>query len=174
MELVDYIDGLFIYEPSIRDCWITARLNKAFKAHAIIWYTEMKQIYGMRSWPWQKSQKSKSIAMIIWIPLPKSGEAALANLRKELQSESGKMRSVGTIIKEIIIPHRQGDIRLNPEFVVLEDAHIQGFLLGMDYQRMYGIDTYSSQNRNITIGTNKEKKFSVDIYQMSTHNPLEE
>ncbi|MBW0474323.1 hypothetical protein O181_014038 [Austropuccinia psidii MF-1] len=46
---------------------------------------------------------------------------------KELKSASGKMTPMGTIIKEIIIPHRKGNLRLNPEFVVLEDAHIQGF-----------------------------------------------
>ncbi|MBW0472323.1 hypothetical protein O181_012038 [Austropuccinia psidii MF-1] len=39
---------------------------------------------------------------------------------------------------------------------------------------MYGIDICNSKNRHITIGTNKEKKFSLDIYQMSTHDPLEE
>ncbi|MBW0493142.1 hypothetical protein O181_032857 [Austropuccinia psidii MF-1] len=61
------------------------------------------------------------------------------------------MTSIGTMIKEIIIPHRKGNIRLNPEFVVLEDAHIHGFLLGTDYQMMYGIDIYKSKNRNINI-----------------------
>ncbi|MBW0490032.1 hypothetical protein O181_029747 [Austropuccinia psidii MF-1] len=84
------------------------------------------------------------------------------------------MNFIGKIIKEIIIPHRKGNIRLNPAFFVLEDAHIQGFLLGTDYQRMYGIDIYNSKNRQITIGTNKEKKFSLEIYQISTHDPLEE
>ncbi|MBW0465679.1 hypothetical protein O181_005394 [Austropuccinia psidii MF-1] len=84
------------------------------------------------------------------------------------------MTSIGTIIKEIIIPHRKGNIRLNPEFAVLDDAHIQGFFLGADYQRMYGIDIYNSKNRHITIGTNKEKKFSLDIYQISAQDPLEE
>ncbi|MBW0503877.1 hypothetical protein O181_043592 [Austropuccinia psidii MF-1] len=93
---------------------------------------------------------------------------------KNFKSASGKMISIGTIMKEIIIPHRKGNIRLNPEFVVLDDAHIQGFLLGTDYQRMYGIDIYNSKNRHITIGTNKEKKFSLDICQISTHDPLEE
>ncbi|MBW0503050.1 hypothetical protein O181_042765 [Austropuccinia psidii MF-1] len=53
------------------------------------------------------------------------------------------MTSIGKIIKEIIIPHRKGNIRLNPEFFVLEDAHIQGFFLGTDYQRMYGIEIYN-------------------------------
>ncbi|MBW0535519.1 hypothetical protein O181_075234 [Austropuccinia psidii MF-1] len=84
------------------------------------------------------------------------------------------MTSIGTIIKEIIIPHRKGDLRLNPEFVVLNDSHIQGFLLGTDYHRMYGIDIYNSKNRHITIDTNKEKKFSLDIYQISSQDPLEE
>ncbi|MBW0498333.1 hypothetical protein O181_038048 [Austropuccinia psidii MF-1] len=36
MELIDYIDGLFIDVPSIPDYWITARFNTAFKDHAII------------------------------------------------------------------------------------------------------------------------------------------
>ncbi|MBW0536874.1 hypothetical protein O181_076589 [Austropuccinia psidii MF-1] len=84
------------------------------------------------------------------------------------------MTSIGTIIKEMIIPHGKGNIRLNTEFVVLNDAHIQGFLLGTDYQRMYGIDIYNSKNRHISIGTNKEKKFSLDIYQISSQDPLEE
>ncbi|MBW0507094.1 hypothetical protein O181_046809 [Austropuccinia psidii MF-1] len=91
-----------------------------------------------------------------------------------VKSASGKMTSIGKIIKEIIIPHRKGNIRLDPEFFVLENANIQGVLLGTDYQRMYGIDIYNSKNRHITIGTNKEKKFSLDIYQISTHDPLEE
>ncbi|MBW0528843.1 hypothetical protein O181_068558 [Austropuccinia psidii MF-1] len=84
------------------------------------------------------------------------------------------MTSIWTIIKKIIIPHRKGKIRLNPEFVLLDDVHIQGFLLGTDSQRMYGIDIYNSKIKHITIGTNKEKKFSLDIYQISTHDPLEE
>ncbi|MBW0472910.1 hypothetical protein O181_012625 [Austropuccinia psidii MF-1] len=76
---------------------------------------------------------------------------------KNFKSASGKMKSIWKFIKEIIIPHRKGNIRLNPEFVVLEDAQTQGLLLGTDYQRIYGIDIYNSKNRNITIGTNKEK-----------------
>ncbi|MBW0497945.1 hypothetical protein O181_037660 [Austropuccinia psidii MF-1] len=45
---------------------------------------------------------------------------------KNFKSASGKMTSIRKIIKEITIPHRKGDIRLNPELVVLEDTHIQG------------------------------------------------
>ncbi|MBW0486884.1 hypothetical protein O181_026599 [Austropuccinia psidii MF-1] len=84
------------------------------------------------------------------------------------------MTSIGVIIKEIIIPHMKGNIRLNTDFLVLEDSHIKGFLLATAYQRMYGMDIYNSKNRHITIGTNKEKKFSLDIYQLSNQDPLEE
>ncbi|MBW0543894.1 hypothetical protein O181_083609 [Austropuccinia psidii MF-1] len=56
MELIDYIDGLFIDVPSIPDYPNTARLNTAFIVHASIWYTEMKEICGRRNWPWWKSQ----------------------------------------------------------------------------------------------------------------------
>ncbi|MBW0490675.1 hypothetical protein O181_030390 [Austropuccinia psidii MF-1] len=93
---------------------------------------------------------------------------------KNLKSASGKVKSIDAIVEEVIIPHRKGNIRRNPEFFVFQDAHIQGFLLGTGYQKMYGIDIYNSKNRHITIGTNKEKKFSLDIYQISTHDPLEE
>ncbi|MBW0593510.1 hypothetical protein O181_133225 [Austropuccinia psidii MF-1] len=56
MELIECIDGLFIDIPSIPDYWITSRLNPAFKGHASIWYTEMKEMHGIRNWPWWKSQ----------------------------------------------------------------------------------------------------------------------
>ncbi|MBW0475453.1 hypothetical protein O181_015168 [Austropuccinia psidii MF-1] len=46
--------------------------------------------------------------------------------------------------------------------------------MGTDYQRMCGIHIYNSKNRHITIGTNKEKNFSLDIYDISSHDPLEE
>ncbi|MBW0520410.1 hypothetical protein O181_060125 [Austropuccinia psidii MF-1] len=77
---------------------------------------------------------------------------------KNVKSASGKTTSIGTIIKEIIIPHKKGMIRLNPEFVVLDDTQIQGFSLGTYYKRMYGIDIYNSKNRHITTGANREKK----------------
>ncbi|MBW0518596.1 hypothetical protein O181_058311 [Austropuccinia psidii MF-1] len=341
MGLMDYIDGLFIDVPSIPDDWITAILNKEFKGHASIWYTEMKEIHGRRNWPWWRSKITQEYRNGTWIwqktmkrtnigkysqfkgssykdeqpfkedfkdkskervaevakkknsyhncgstdhcannspkskrkvyaikqfpeeesptedsesesisdaiieqydedqdpreeflveyqeetqlkiqdiqlesgmqqdteskswckhtqyskhflvtkakgmeyihgtatkmtPLPKLGETALSNQGKELKKGIREDDIHWTIIKEIIIPYRKGNNRLNPEFVELEDTHIKGFLLGTDYQKMYGIDIYNSKNRHITIGTNKEKKFSLDIYQIYTHDPLEE
>ncbi|MBW0544447.1 hypothetical protein O181_084162 [Austropuccinia psidii MF-1] len=49
----------------------------------------------------------------------------LPTKEKIFKSASGKMMSIGTIIKEMIIHHKKGNIRLNPEFLVLEDSHIQ-------------------------------------------------
>ncbi|MBW0502251.1 hypothetical protein O181_041966 [Austropuccinia psidii MF-1] len=59
MELIDYIDRLFIDLPRIPEPSITARLNTAFKGHASIWYTEMKEIHGGRV------KLSKSTAMLL-------------------------------------------------------------------------------------------------------------
>ncbi|MBW0557498.1 hypothetical protein O181_097213 [Austropuccinia psidii MF-1] len=59
LEVIDHIDGLFIYVPRIPDYWITARLITAFKGHASIWYTEMKKIHGGRV------KSSKSTAMVL-------------------------------------------------------------------------------------------------------------
>ncbi|MBW0467563.1 hypothetical protein O181_007278 [Austropuccinia psidii MF-1] len=74
----------------------------------------------------------------------------------------------------MVRPHRNGNIRSNPEFFMLEDSHIQRFLLQTDYPSMYGIDMNNRKYRNITIGTKKGKKFSLEIYQVSTHKPLGE
>ncbi|MBW0543623.1 hypothetical protein O181_083338 [Austropuccinia psidii MF-1] len=67
MELVDYIDGLFIDVPSIPDYWITASLNKEFKGNASIWYIEMKEIHGRRNWPWWKSKIIQNYSNGTWI-----------------------------------------------------------------------------------------------------------
>ncbi|MBW0548988.1 hypothetical protein O181_088703 [Austropuccinia psidii MF-1] len=67
MELIDYIDGLFIDVPSIPDYCITARLNTEFKEHVSIWYTEMKEISGRRNWPWWKSQIIQKYSNDTWI-----------------------------------------------------------------------------------------------------------
>ncbi|MBW0513673.1 hypothetical protein O181_053388 [Austropuccinia psidii MF-1] len=67
MELIHYIDGLFIDIPSIPDYWITARLNTASKGRASIWYTEMKDIQGRRNWPLWKSQIIQKYSNGTWI-----------------------------------------------------------------------------------------------------------
>ncbi|MBW0489903.1 hypothetical protein O181_029618 [Austropuccinia psidii MF-1] len=53
--------------PSIQYYCITARLNTAFKGHASIWYTEIKEIHGRRSWPWWESQIIQKNSTGTWI-----------------------------------------------------------------------------------------------------------
>ncbi|MBW0461522.1 hypothetical protein O181_001237 [Austropuccinia psidii MF-1] len=67
MELIDYIDVLLIDVPSIPDYWTNSRLNTAFKGHASIWYTKMKEIHGRRNWPWWKSQIIQNYINGTWI-----------------------------------------------------------------------------------------------------------
>ncbi|MBW0506719.1 hypothetical protein O181_046434 [Austropuccinia psidii MF-1] len=67
IELIDHIDGLFIDVPSIPDNWITARLNPAFKGHASIWYTEMKEIHVRANWPRWKSHIIQNYSNGTWI-----------------------------------------------------------------------------------------------------------
>ncbi|MBW0585112.1 hypothetical protein O181_124827 [Austropuccinia psidii MF-1] len=81
---------------------------------------------------------------------PNWASQLLPTKANNFKSASGKMNYIWKIIKEITIPHRK------------------------DYQRIYGIDIYNSKNRHITIGTNKEKKFSLVIYQISAQDSLEE
>ncbi|MBW0572536.1 hypothetical protein O181_112251 [Austropuccinia psidii MF-1] len=67
MEVIKYIDGIFIDVPRIPDYWITARLNTALKGHASICNTEMKEIHDRRNWPWWKSQIMKKYSNSTWI-----------------------------------------------------------------------------------------------------------
>ncbi|MBW0506612.1 hypothetical protein O181_046327 [Austropuccinia psidii MF-1] len=67
MELIDYIDGLFTDVPSIPDYRITSRLKTAFKGHASIWYTEMKEIHGRRNRPRWRSQIIQKYRNDTWI-----------------------------------------------------------------------------------------------------------
>ncbi|MBW0475432.1 hypothetical protein O181_015147 [Austropuccinia psidii MF-1] len=80
------------------------------------------------------------------------------------------MTSIGKIIKDIIIPHRKGHIRLVPEFFVLEEAHIQGILLGTDYQRIYGIDIYNSKSRESQFSTTLTSKQKLSLLKMLRKN----
>ncbi|MBW0506625.1 hypothetical protein O181_046340 [Austropuccinia psidii MF-1] len=93
--------------------------------------------------------------------LPNLVEQPLPTKAKNFKSESGKTTCIGTIIKGIVIPHRKGNVRLNPEFVVLDNAHIQGFLLGTDYQRMYDKDFYNSKIGTLPLVQTRKRKFHL-------------
>ncbi|MBW0519849.1 hypothetical protein O181_059564 [Austropuccinia psidii MF-1] len=98
---------------------------------------------------------------------PNWEQKLLKSKAKNFKIASGKMKSIGTIIKEIIIPHRKGNIRLKPGFVVHKDVQIQGFLLGTDYKIIHCIDIRNINNRHITIG-----QFSYQLSSKQKHSLL--
>ncbi|MBW0497953.1 hypothetical protein O181_037668 [Austropuccinia psidii MF-1] len=119
MELIYHIDV-----PIVEDYWITDIKGTELKGHAGICdshFSILAREYLDKNFPnWEKN--------------------ILPNKEKNFKSASGNRTPIGTIIKEIMRPHRKGNITVNPEFLVLEYSHIQRLLLGTDYKRMYVID----------------------------------
>ncbi|MBW0494452.1 hypothetical protein O181_034167 [Austropuccinia psidii MF-1] len=60
-------------------------------------------------------------------PLPKWEKQLLPTKAKNFKHASGKMNSIETRIKEIIIPHRKGNIRLKQSFLCLMMPTYKGF-----------------------------------------------
>ncbi|MBW0522255.1 hypothetical protein O181_061970 [Austropuccinia psidii MF-1] len=118
MELIYYVDRFCIDVPIIPDYGITARLITESKGNASICHTEMKEIHGRRNRPWWNSQliqKYSNVATEYRDNHFHNWEKKLFSTKeKNIKSASGKMESIGTIIKGIIICHRKGNIRLNP------------------------------------------------------------
>ena len=78
----------------------------------------------------------------------------------KLNSASSTMKPVGIFPFSLIIPHVQGAVRIQVEFIVVEDGVSNYFILGNDYLTIYGFDITNSRERYFTIGNdNKRKEF---------------
>ena len=74
-----------------------------------------------------------------------------------------KLFPIGVIQLPMVFPHNQGSIRIQPEFVVMENADTKYFILGSEFLSLYGIDIHHSKEKYFTIGNdNKKKKFALD------------
>ncbi|MBW0475314.1 hypothetical protein O181_015029 [Austropuccinia psidii MF-1] len=71
---------------------------------------------------------------------------------------AGEMNTLGTIQEVIIITHTIVNLRLNTGFLVLENSEIDGFLIGTEYHRIYGIRIHDYTQNYITIDEEKENK----------------
>ncbi|CAH7682940.1 hypothetical protein PPACK8108_LOCUS16122 [Phakopsora pachyrhizi] len=70
------------------------------------------------------------------------------------------MKPIGIIETTLIFTHPLGSVRIQAEFVIMDNATMQYFILGNDYQSLYRIDINNSKERYFTIGNdNKRKKF---------------
>ncbi|KAG0142916.1 hypothetical protein CROQUDRAFT_680476, partial [Cronartium quercuum f. sp. fusiforme G11] len=56
------------------------------------------------------------------------------------------LKPIGIIELPVIFPHVQGSVRIRPEFVVMENAMPQFFILGGEFLSLYGIDIYHSRH----------------------------
>lgn len=80
---------------------------------------------------------------------------------------ASSLKPIGVIELPVIFPHIQGSVRIRPEFVVMENATPQLFILGGDFLSLYGIDIFHSRESYFTIGNdNKKKKFAFIKKQM--------
>ena len=71
---------------------------------------------------------------------------------------------LGVIPLAIIFPHTQGSMRMQVEFVVMENANPKYFILGDEFLSLYGIDIVHSRESYFTIGNeNKKKKFALPM-----------
>ncbi|MBW0515556.1 hypothetical protein O181_055271 [Austropuccinia psidii MF-1] len=78
----------------------------------------------------------------------------------KFNSPSNPMKSFRIFKTSVIFPHKNGNLRITVEFVVMENYSSTHFILGNDYLIMYGIDLHNNKDRYFTIGDNKRQKFS--------------
>jgi hypothetical protein len=60
------------------------------------------------------------------------------------------------------------------EFVVLQDALCEYFILGNDTFCLYGIDIFQSKNRYYTIGGDWKRKFQICNVNIKIPEPIKE
>ncbi|MBW0515378.1 hypothetical protein O181_055093 [Austropuccinia psidii MF-1] len=78
----------------------------------------------------------------------------------KFSSSSQDMHPLGIFEAPIIFPHPAGSIRLEVEFVVMNNCTSQHFILGNNYLNIYGIDINNHKDKYFTIGENKRQKFA--------------
>ncbi|MBW0587083.1 hypothetical protein O181_126798 [Austropuccinia psidii MF-1] len=69
------------------------------------------------------------------------------------------MKPLGIIDLTLIFPHPSQCVRIEVEFVVMDNCTSNHFILGNDYLSIYGIDISNQKDRYFTIGDNKRQKF---------------
>ncbi|MBW0539016.1 hypothetical protein O181_078731 [Austropuccinia psidii MF-1] len=81
----------------------------------------------------------------------------------KFSSDSQDMHPLGVLEGEMIFSHPAGSIRLEVEFVVMNNCTSQHFIHGNDYLNIYGIDINNHKDRYFTIGKNKRQKFAFPL-----------
>ncbi|MBW0572265.1 hypothetical protein O181_111980 [Austropuccinia psidii MF-1] len=99
----------------------------------------------------------------------------------KFSSASESMKPLGIIDLKIIFPHPTQCVRINVEFVVMDNCTTNHFTLGNDYLSIHGIDISKQKYRYFTIGDNKRQKFGflnnekqIEVIKNEEKNPEKE
>ncbi|MBW0538681.1 hypothetical protein O181_078396 [Austropuccinia psidii MF-1] len=79
----------------------------------------------------------------------------------KFNSASSPMKALRIFETTVIFSHKNGNLRITVEFVVMENCSSSHFILGNDYLIVYGIDLHNNKDRYFTIGDNKHQKFAI-------------
>lgn len=60
---------------------------------------------------------------------------------------SDQLQPLGVIEISLVFPHTQGSVRIQAQFVVMENTRIKYLILGDDYLSLYGFDITNSKER---------------------------
>ncbi|MBW0537109.1 hypothetical protein O181_076824 [Austropuccinia psidii MF-1] len=78
----------------------------------------------------------------------------------QFSSSRNNMYPLDILDTNIVFPHPAGSIRMKTEIIVMDNCTSQHILLGNDYLKIYSIDINNYNDRYLTIGEGKRKKFA--------------
>ena len=81
--------------------------------------------------------------------------------KAKFSSCNSTLEPLGVIELPLIFPHSKGSLRLNVEFVIMEDILSNYLIVGNDALCLYGIDIIQSRGRYFTIGEEWKIKFQI-------------
>ena len=90
--------------------------------------------------------------------------------KAKFSSCNSTLDPLGVIVLPLIFPHSKGSLRLDIEFVVMEDILSNHLILGNDALCLYGIDIIQSRGRYFTIGGDWKRKFQICNINSSYEN----
>ncbi|KAG0144722.1 hypothetical protein CROQUDRAFT_708528, partial [Cronartium quercuum f. sp. fusiforme G11] len=68
---------------------------------------------------------------------------------------------LGVIVQQVIFPHVMGNVRILPEFVVMDNMKAEYLILGAEWLNIYGINIHNARERYFTINDNQHIKFAL-------------
>lgn len=94
--------------------------------------------------------------------VPDWQEKIMPSSHVKFSGVGSKLHALGVTSLPVIFPHVKQSIRINTEFVVMENVNNKYFILGAENSSQYGFDILHSKERYFTIvNNNKSIKFAL-------------